>query len=397
MIGSTLLSVNADLGAYFYLPRSYVLGTSSDETDGSLYSGGDEAYLYTAVTSTDLTCTLPRNTSYPRIDCFIPVLTQNLAPSQSAWLPIAPVPIPAQSACSPRRAPTSSSVSPLSIAPSSMCFGIAMAIWARALVVVGTGSNGRFFATFYAGPAGANGYAFNCTFGCSGADPASSSAESTFGNAVALWDDVLVVGEPGAEGGRGGAALFLAAGQPDGSGYGQHRQWLPAGRLSTDEPGVASSSAAGRLGAALSIGPSFIVAAAPGGGSVQGSVTVWAYQPPTGPGNLTLRALCTVARTTGAAAGGGSFGLSLAQSSAGPGWTAIAVGSPDENRVYMLWVSDAGLCQVGGPCGFLSSSPVAPPPPPERGRSRGRASARRARLPPGEPARTGCARARAAS
>ena len=60
MMGGTLLSVNADLGNYFYLPRAFVSGRTTAQADGSLYSGGDSAYLYTAIASEQLVCTLPR-------------------------------------------------------------------------------------------------------------------------------------------------------------------------------------------------------------------------------------------------------------------------------------------------------------------------------------------------
>ena len=347
MIGGTLLSVNADLGGYFYLPRDFVSGASTSQTDGSLYSGGEDDFLYTVATSSQLTCTVPRNTSYPIINCYVPNLAQGLPPSQSAWPPVAPVPIPPQSACNPFGPPLAAAANQINIAASSMCFGIAAAVWEGALVVTGaTGAGARFFATYYVEQAGAGGYSFNCTFGCHAAGDLLTSAEPTFGSAVALWGDVLVVGVPGADGGRGGAALFRAAGEPDESGYGAHRDWLPAGWLATSAvPGLPNPSATGRLGSALSVGPSLLVAAAPGGGSIQGYVTVFSYDAG-GPGNVTLTALCTVGRTTGAAAGSGSFGLALAQSAAGPGWTTVAVGSPDENRVYMLWVSSAGACQV---------------------------------------------------
>ena len=359
MVGGMLLSVNADLGTYFYLPRAYVDGSSTDLSDRSTYSGGDTSYLYTAVTSTQLSCTLPRNVSYPLIECFLPDLTQNLPSDQSAWQALPPVPIPQQSSCNALAPPPAASVNPITIAQSAVCFGIAASIWAQALVLTGAASGGgRFFATYYVAPAsGGAGSALNCTFGC-GADTGAASAEPTFGDAVALWDDVLVVGVPGAAGGRGGAALFRAAGPADGD-YDAHRRWRPAGSLGADAwPGVAAGAAVGRIGAALSLGPTLLVAAAPGNAQVKGAVAVFAYGRDGAAGNVTLRPLCSVARTTRAAAS--AFGLGLAQSAAGPGWTVVAVGSPDESRLYMLWVSDAGACEVCAAGGVL-----------QRGRRRG--------------------------
>jgi hypothetical protein len=240
-----------------------------------------------------------------------------------------------------------------------MCFGIAAAAWRRAAAVTGTTAGGaRFFATFYAAPAApgngtgaaAPAYALACSFGCAAGDEeAATSAEPTFGDAVALWDDLLAVGAPGADSGRGAVLLYRAAGNPaaaGGGGYGAHGAWLPAGRLAPED---GDASAGGRYGAALSLGPSLLVVAAPGAGAgTRGAVTAYALAQDGG-GNRTARALCTVSRP-GYALGGGAFGAALAQSRAGPGWTAVAVGAPDESRVYMLWVSDGGACEVRRDC-----------------------------------------------
>jgi hypothetical protein len=334
MVGGTLLSTNGDLGAYFYLSRTYVTGSSTAQSDMSTYSGGDGAYLYTVVTSTQLSCTLPRNASYPRIECFVP--------EQAAWQFVDPVPIPKLASCDADTPPPDQSVNPVNIPPSSLCFGIAASVWDSALVVTAaTVDGGRFFATYYT-TTYADRYYFVCTFGC-GANDTLISAEPTFGDAVALWDDVLVVGAPGAAGGRGGVAMFRAAGEAEG-GYEAHRQWRPAGNLSADD--WPNGAAGGRIGAAVSLGPSLLVVAAPGNAQVKGVVVVYAYvRDGAAEGNMTLQPLCAVTRTTRAAAS--AFGLALAQSAAGPGWTVVGVGAPDESRVYMLWVSDAGACKVG--------------------------------------------------
>jgi hypothetical protein len=248
-----------------------------------------------------------------------------------------------------------------------MCFGIAAAAWRRAVAVTGrTAGGARFFSTFYAAPVppppsatsgndtgvevvsapAAPAYALACSFGCTADDEAAAaSAEPTFGDAVALWDDLLAVGAPGADSGRGAVLLYRAAGDPaatGGGGYGAHSAWDPAGQLVPEDGDTVDG---GRYGAALSLGPSLLVVAAPGAGAgTRGAVTAYALARDGGD-NRTARALCTVSRPA-YALGGGEFGAALAQCRAGPGWTMVAVGAPDESRVYMLWVSDGGACEV---------------------------------------------------
>jgi hypothetical protein len=356
MIGGTLLSTNADLGSYFYLSRFFVLGNATASSDSSFLSGGETDMLYTATTSTELVCMIPRNVTYPLVDCFIP--DPDAGPAGPAWTPAGNLPIPANSACSAAARPSAARA--IDITPGDMCFGIAASAWRRAVVVTGTTAGGaRFFSTFNVAlvPAPRNGtgleevaaaasaYALACSFGCAAGDEAvAASAEPSFGDAVALWDDLLAVGAPGAAAGRGAVLLFRAAGDPAGGGaggYGAHSAWRPAGQLAPAE-----GEAAGRFGAALSLGPSLLVVAAPGAGAgTRGAVTAYALARGGGGGNASARAVCSVSRP-GYALGGGEFGAALAQSRAGPGWTVVAVGAPDESRVYLLWVGDGGACEV---------------------------------------------------
>ncbi len=353
MLGVTFLSTNADLGSHFYLSRFFVLGDATASSDDTFLSGGEAGHLYTAVSSAELACMIPRNITYPLVDCLMP--DPNAGPVGPAWALAGRLPIPANSACDAAARPGPDRA--IDIDPGDMCFGIAAAAWRRAVAVTGkTAGGARYFSTHYAAPAASNGtdaeagaapapaYALACSFGCAAGDEAvAASAEPTFGDAVALWGGVLAVGAPGAAGGRGAVLLFRAAGDPagDAGGYGAHSAWRSAGRLAPAE-----EDAAGRYGAALSLGPSLLVVAAPGAGAgTRGAVTAYALARDGAEGNASARALCAVSRP-GYALGGGEFGAALAQSPAGPGWTVVAVGAPDESRVYMLWVGDDGACEV---------------------------------------------------
>jgi len=338
MYGSTLLAQNGDLGTFFYLPRDFVLGTSTVQSDGSATAPGEDFFLYTSLVSTDLGCVVPMNTSFPKIHCLAKVLDQSKVASDTLhwWRDVSPIPIPSQSACDPFQVPSSSS----DVQITSMCFGIATSVWKRALAITGRTIEGdRFFSTFYVQNASnltsdspLNVY---CTFGCSSADDNLwVSSEDSFGDSIALYGDILAVGVPGAQLSSGSTVIFRAVGLPDSSIYANHRQW----NLVTELTGYVSGA---RFGATLSLGPSLLVVASPGAAQIRGYLSIFEYAR-AGATSLTLTSVCNISCVAG-----GDFGLSLAQREAGDGWTMIVAGSPVENRVYVIWASRDRKCEAG--------------------------------------------------
>ena len=345
--------MNADLGPYFYLSRNYVTGTSSTSSDRTTSYGGENNVLYNAFASTDLVCFVPRNITYPIAECYVA--------TDTSWQTIHPLLPPDYSSCQVQPSfGLGTSVLPLEVPASSMCFGVAVSLWHRAVAMTGTINDGRrFVTTFFAAENSSSEAALLCTSGCnanSTSDAAGStglaSVDPSFGDAISLFSSVLVVGAPGAGNGRGAAHVYLAVGGPDpamavdGVDYGQHRRWRAVALLPDDAP--SSVSAVTSFGAGLSLGPRLLAVSAPGDTAMASAVIVFAYSVGVG-GNISLRVVCGATRTGRDT--GSSFGLALAQTEAGPGRTAVAIGAPDEDRVYVLWVGDGGECSVGlAPC-----------------------------------------------
>ena len=337
--GGSMLSGNGDLGDYFYLSRQYLSDESNNPYDDSTVTIDQTGALLNSFASSQLACTVSLSSTYPAVKCYVPIVDA-VSSDVSRWRSVHAFALPKFSTCEPDV--STSIVSPLEITPQSMCFAVSSSVWQSAIAFTGMTLNGtRFFATYFVGGTSPS---FKCSSGCTDDGELHTSSDLSFGDAIALYNDVLVVGAPGDTHNRGAVFVYIAVGMPDSTGYGAHRRWQQVTRL-LDVPPINTV----HFGAGLSLGPALLAIAAPGDYVTPGTVTVFAYVR-NGNVSVDLSGVCKVARTN--QAWDSDFGLAMAQRDGGDGWTVVAVGSPDENLVFLLWVGDDGSCRVCFPRNF---------------------------------------------
>jgi hypothetical protein len=338
LFGEVTFSVNGDLGNLFYLSRDFLSGVSNTPRDQSIFTIVNPDAAFTTFTSAELACGVLRSETDPLIQCFVPN-SWDVPFIRFPWTDAGAVPRPAFTSCDDLTSSTAST----SVNSQSMCFAVAGSAWQSALAVTGiTRNRTRFVATYFVQDAASRSPTMLCSSGCSDDRDLISSSDLTFGDQIALYGRVLVVGAPGDNAKKGAAFVYCAVGTPNDSNYGAHRRWEAVGRLQEDDP---NPYAAGRFGAGLSLGPSLLAVAAPGNTrfSWRGTVTVFSYRL-SGKSSLDIQPICKVGRSN--MVEDSAFGLAMAQSEASGGRTVVAVGSPDENAVYLLWISANGACEV---------------------------------------------------
>ena len=333
LFGQFTFSDNGDLGNLYYVSRDFLSGASNSPYDGSSFTYFDPTAAFTTFASSQLGCALLRSDTDPVIQCFA---HNSKMIRRNAGFLSRPDFTSCVSGTLSRQAP------PVNIKSQSMCFGISASVWLDAIALTGmTKNRTRFFGTYFVRDAATSTPTVRCSSGCFDDGELITSNDPTFGDAIALYNDIVVVGVPGDSRGSGAAIVYRAVGESKGSEYGIHTRWSMAGRLINE---VSNPGSLGRFGAGLSLGPNYLAVAAPGNTQSywQGTVTVFAYQ--SSNVSLDFRAICKVERSNSAE--DSSFGLAMAQSSGDDGGTILAVGSPDENSVYLLWIRVDGSCDV---------------------------------------------------